>query len=391
MRKTVIGGDICKSSIVCWKLDEIPADLRKYFKDNKRLKKNDYLTFNINSESVGEFVKFLQNSDGLVMEPTGGNYSYLWAKIAETHQIPVFWVGHTEVKYLRKSERLPDKNDQADALALAIYALKNWGKSEAFLQFQPGLIKQINDRYLQLHSLARIQSPIINRLKQQLAREFPEVAHITSIPASDGLSPLWSWIAGRKRYTQNGANRYSKKYEKSVAPQYGIEISKFSKFLANQLCELHLHEFQIRRELNDLIYSPEFDRFNQIFNLYNFGLMARAMLLVRCYPFSRFESEGAFKRRLGFGREERSSGDVEKFSKSGSSLARSELYLWCVTVVGKKNLTSRVGLEIVAKFEYYREQLQKDPNRGQKFTDLVRCRTVAFMLRRLFRDLKKIV
>lgn len=359
MRKTVIGGDICKSSIVCWKLDEIPTDLRKYFRDNKRLKRTDPLTFNLNSESVGKFVEFLQTSDGLVMEPTGGNYSYLWAKIAETHQIPVFWVGHPEVKYLRKSERLPDKNDQADAIALAVYGLKHWDKPEAFLKFEPGLIKEINDRYLQLHSLARIQSPIINRLRQQMAREFPEVAHVKSLPAGDGLSPLWAWIAGRERYTNRGANKYSKKYEKSVAPQYGIEISEFSRFLANQLCELHLHEFLLRRELDSLVYSPEFDHFNQVFNLYNFGLMVRAMLLVRCYPFSRFESEGAFKRRLGFGREEKSSGDMERFSKSGSSLARSELYLWCVTVVGKGRLISRVGLEIIAKFEYYREQLQK--------------------------------
>ncbi|NET42608.1 hypothetical protein [Okeania sp. SIO2B3] len=53
---------------------------------------------------------------------------------------------------------------------------------------------------------------------------------------------------------------------------------------------------------------------------------------------------------------------MERLSKSGCCLARSELYLWCVSVVGKKNLISRVGLEIVAKFEYYKEQLQKDPN-----------------------------
>ena len=53
------------------------------------------------------------------------------------------------------------------------------------------------------------------------------------------------------------------------------------------------------------------------------------------------------------------------------------------------DITSKVGLEIMAKFEYDQEQLQNDPTKGQKFTDLVRCRTVAFMLRRLFRDLKR--
>ncbi|NEO51877.1 MAG: IS110 family transposase [Okeania sp. SIO3B5] len=388
MNKRVIGGDVCKSSIVCWELFEIPTDLRCEFKKNKRTKKTDPLTFCLNRESVKEFVEFLEDADALVMEPTGGNYSFLWAKIAESHKIFVRWVGHPEVKYLRKSERLPDKNDQADALALAVYALKNWDKPHAFLRFEPGLIKEISDRYLQLHSISRIQSPIINRLRQQLAKEFPEIASIKSTPGPDGLSPLWAWITERERYTDVGEKLYNKKYQNSVAPQYGVEISEFTKFLANQLCDLHLSEFGLRRELTNLIYSQEFQKFNEVFDLYGFGLMARAMLLIRCYPLSRFESEGAFKRRLGFGSEERSSGEIERFRAAGSSLARKELYLWCLTVVGKKRLISGVGLEIMAKFEHHKQQLQKDSTKGKKFTNLVRSRTVAFMLRRLFRDLK---
>ncbi|NER03458.1 MAG: IS110 family transposase [Okeania sp. SIO3C4] len=387
--KRIIGGDVCKSSIVCWELSEIPTDLRHEFKSNKRLKRTDPLTFYLNLESVKEFVEFLEAANALVMEPTGGHYSSLWARIAETHGISVKWVGHPEVKYLRKSERLPDKNDQADALALAVYALKNWDKSQAFLRFEPGLIEEISDRYLQLHSISRIQSPIINRLRQQLAKEFPEVASVRSALGADGLSPLWAWVAGRARYTETGANFYEKRYEQSVALLYGVRLSKFTEFLANQLCDLHLAEFELRQKLCELVFDPKFKQFNEVFNLYRFGLMARAMLLIRCYPLSRFESEGSFKRRLGFGSEERSSGSIERFSIAGSSLARRELYLWCLTVVGRKILSSMVGMEILAKFEHYKQQLQKDPAKGKKFTNLVRSRTVAFMLRRLFRDLKK--
>ncbi|NEQ78363.1 MAG: hypothetical protein F6K23_38475 [Okeania sp. SIO2C9] len=54
----------------------------------------------------------------------------------------------------------------------------------------------------------------------------------------------------------------------------------------------------------------------------------------------------------------RSSGDIERFSPAGSSLGRKELHLWCLTVVDGKKLTSRVALEIVAKFEHYKQSFQ---------------------------------
>ncbi|MGB3513753.1 MAG: hypothetical protein WBA93_32010 [Microcoleaceae cyanobacterium] len=117
------------------------------------------------------------------------------------------------------------------------------------------------------------------------------------------------------------------------------------------------------------------------------------MLLVRTYPISRFESEGSFKRRLGFGQEERSSGQVESFSSSGSKIAKSELYNWSRTTVANKRLISQVGLEVQAKFEEHKAKLNSQPekqgkNPTGKFTNLVHSRTVAFALRRLFPLLK---
>ncbi|NEQ40812.1 MAG: hypothetical protein F6K40_33165 [Okeania sp. SIO3I5] len=83
----------------------------------------------------------------------------------------------------------------------------------------------------------------------------------------------------------------------------------------------------------------EYKKFHQVFDLSGFGLMVRAMLLIRCYPLSRFESEGAFKRRLGLGLEERSSGQIEGFKSSGYSIAKSELYNWSRTTnCGQKKI-----------------------------------------------------
>ncbi|NES06223.1 MAG: IS110 family transposase [Okeania sp. SIO2F4] len=134
----ILGGDVCKSSLVVWELSNNPTDLKREFRQNKRPKLKDPLTFHLNSESVEKFVGLARGSQGLVLEPTGVNYSYLWKAIASQHGIEVRWVSHPEVKHLRKSERLPDKNDQADALALATYGFRNWDNPEAFIYFDEG-------------------------------------------------------------------------------------------------------------------------------------------------------------------------------------------------------------------------------------------------------------
>lgn len=385
----VVGGDICKSSIVCWELSEIPGDLRYHFRQNRRKKRDDPLTFRLNRRGEESFINFIQGADCLCMEPTGGNYSFLWEKIATAQNIPIRWIGHPEVKYLRKSERLPDKNDQADALTLALYTIKNWEKETAFLRFEPGVIAEVNEVYLNLKSLSHQNTSAINKCRHKLAKEFPEAAFIKSSPGVDGLSPLFAWVAQRERFTSRGQTRYDRLYAESIAPKYGVKISEFTRYLANQICDNHLWDARMSLQLSELVYDfPDFLKFNEVFNLYGFGLMARAMLLVKCYPLSRFDSEGAFKRRLGFGQQENSSGDIEKFSSIGSSLAKTELYLWCLGTIGKKRLISRVGREIQDKFDYHKEQLSGDEGKG-KFTNLVRSRTIAFMLRRLFRDLRQ--
>jgi transposase len=170
----IIGLDVCKDSVVAWELSEIPRSLKAHFKENKRPVRNDPLKFYANAEGIRGLLAL--EPAAVIMEPTGVHYSWVFAHICEKENIPVLWVGHTEVRHYRRQNKLPDKNDQADALALAAYALSHWGDDEFFISFSPGAAVKLREFYLQLKSLARIQSPIINRLRQQLAREFPEAA-----------------------------------------------------------------------------------------------------------------------------------------------------------------------------------------------------------------------
>ncbi|MDJ0556815.1 MAG: hypothetical protein QNJ68_20695 [Microcoleaceae cyanobacterium MO_207.B10] len=57
------------------------------------------------------------------------------------------------------------------------------------------------------------------------------------------------------------------------------------------ICDNHIQEALLRGNLSALVDDPpEFDKFNQVFDLFGFGLMAPGMLLVRSYPLSRFET-----------------------------------------------------------------------------------------------------
>jgi len=68
-----------------------------------------------------------------VMEPTGVNYQLLWGTHLARVGVEVRLVGHKELRSFREHHLgLPDKDDDADALALAIYG---WDYLEAPRRF----------------------------------------------------------------------------------------------------------------------------------------------------------------------------------------------------------------------------------------------------------------
>ena len=67
------------------------------------------------------------------MEPTGINYQLLWGTQLARIGVEVRLVGYEELRSFRKHHLgLPDKDDDADALALAIYG---WDYLEALRRF----------------------------------------------------------------------------------------------------------------------------------------------------------------------------------------------------------------------------------------------------------------
>ncbi|MEH2243395.1 MAG: hypothetical protein V7K85_11815 [Nostoc sp.] len=68
------------------------------------------------------------------------------------------------------------------------------------MQIRSSVIVKIRELVLRLAHLNRVQSPIINRARQDLAWQFPEVALVRSRRSESGEVPLlWGWLAGERK------------------------------------------------------------------------------------------------------------------------------------------------------------------------------------------------
>lgn len=374
MTMRIIGLDVCKNAVVAWALDELPKNLKEHFKTNRRpdTKQNpDPLKFYATTDGIKALLSLAP--DAIALEPTGIHYSWIFAHIAKREGIPVLWVGHSEVRHFRMQARLPDKNDQADALALAAYALQYWGQEHHFLSFDHDAIVGLRELYLQLKSVVRIQSPVINRARQQLAREFPEAALKQSDSKGGKIPALWGWLA---EHPVHKRNPYPKLYQESIAPLYGVELSGFTRKLSSTYCDLLAWETELERELHHILKKPEFLPYIKIMSLLGMGARCQALLISQIYPVGRFESLGAFKRRLGVAKVEVSSGD-RKGSKSGhgSQMCATELYLWVLTTIApvKMRPKNAIASKVVefyedrkARFENPDYWLEKHQQRQQR-------------------------
>jgi hypothetical protein len=108
----VLGLDVSKSSISACLLTVKPASPRQFYYDCP------FYKFSANSAGIKQLLEL--NADVAIMEPTGTNYSKLWGTHLARSGVEVRLVGHRELKNYRAHHlALPDKDDDADALALA--------------------------------------------------------------------------------------------------------------------------------------------------------------------------------------------------------------------------------------------------------------------------------
>lgn len=366
----ILGVDICHDRAVCWLLESVPCDVKAYWKrESKHRSKDpmkDEFTFYFTKAGIKGLLAL--QPDAIALEPTGMHYSWLVAHIVARENVRVLWIGHTQAVSYRRQNNLPDKNDLADAMALACYALIYFGKNSYFINFDAGMLALMRELFLQQKSLARFQNPLINRAKQQLAREFPEASNVVTNRGRDGRRALWCWLAGRERNLKHQRHYWQRKYSESVASHYGVEISDFTRWLAKMIDDVDLQHLVNEKQMFDLVYDRQFEQYNLVFDAFNFNLSLRCLLLSQIYPISRFESMGAFKKRIGAAKDENSSGNINLLLKGGSKLCRSEFYLWITTTIANPKLRpqSAVGQSICSKYDDWVTQFNSNTQLRQQ-------------------------
>jgi hypothetical protein len=385
----IVGLDVGSASVVACCLEALPLPLKPFFAAHKSMIREFPAT------RSGITALLALNPNIAILEPTGMHYAEFWQRALTVEGVEVRFVGHVQVRAYRKLHRLPNKNDRADALALAAYGWQHLENPEFFLRFVPEPALQLRRYVMQLAHLNRITAPIVNCTRQYLAHEFPEAAKMRSLRKVRGdLPALWGWLSGDR-----ASPYYDRLWKKSVAHDYGLEISAFTRSHAARICDLERHQDAIEHAIATLLQKSDFAIYRTTFDEFGFGLRSRAVLLSHIYPFEDFlnqdnqpviewgESKSgratkrdrslrAFKLRIGMGLVEDSSGQSTNWIPGGSSLCRIALWQWCLCCIEPRRSRSTETLQFLGE---YLDELKASQLPG-KLAQLRTCAKAATLL-----------
>jgi len=340
------------------------------------------------------------NPDIAVFEPTGTNYSKLWGTHLARAGVEVRLVGHTQLRSYRKNTlELPDKDDRADALALACYYFDYADSPRRFVQIREPDVVKIREQVLRLAHLNRCQSPIVNRLRQDLVWQFPEIAKVSFAREGERTSLALRWLAGETK---------SQKYDGYLDSSVGLGLTTSVSYHAQRLLHLHREEAEIEGILDLLTQNSKFEFYQTVFEQFGFGRRIQGILLTQIYPLEnyldddgkpiviyrkgrnsgkttkRYLSRRRFEKALGVAPTEDSSGDKKgKKIIGGSDLCRIALWQWIfIRLEVRRNRPKTI---VAAKLANY---LDTEKATGKPIR-LVRMRVAAKTARLLFKELVK--
>ncbi len=389
----ILGLDVSKASVSCCLLEFRPENPREFY--------YTYPFTSLNADSAGVRALLALRPDIAILEPTGTNYSKIWISHLERAGVEVKLVGHRELRNYRSYQLgLPDKDDDADALALACYGFDYANEKLRFVRRRHPTVARVRELILRLNHLNRVQSPIINRARQDLAWQFPEIANTRSVRSPNKDTPLmWGWLAGIRK-----SNYYDRKYQNTC----GLGITGTVRWHAQRICTIEQEQYAIEIELTELLMQQVFSPYQNVFNDFGFGLRLRCTILSQMFPLGDFLTpEGQpevkrlrgrtsgkptkrhlslrrFQKALGVAPSQESSGDSQKIKiVGGSAVCRKALWQWVFTRVEIKRC--RTANEIGSSLGKYLDTQKREGRPVQ----LVRSRTAARAVKLLFATLVK--
>jgi hypothetical protein len=340
MRKFA-GIDVSKSTVTACVFDQdgVPDDLERYWRDNEGFK------FSADKQGLAALLEL--DFEVAIMEPTGGHYSRIWAHHLIAAGREVRWVAHDTIHAHRKSHRLPSKQDWSDAVALASYGIRWAHLPRRFVDNSGGRLRELSH---ELVFLRKRRIPVTNRLRQQLAHEWPEQAAASLWPSAYGKSKQTKIV----RAIATGI--YPAALERSRVESIGLPISSTSQRLAQQLLHLADIEEALEIEVTEALRAPEIQPYAAVLGRWAMGERSQAVILSRVLPLGRIlgpdgkpvvervgpkkakrkRSLGSFKLLCGLGMVQYQSGDHDGLIPGGSTDARTALWQWIKTAVVMK-------------------------------------------------------
>ena len=220
----IVGLDVGKNYAVSCCLDSFPVNIQQYFKRHRTQFEKLY------TNEVGVMKLVALKPDGIVLEPTGHWYSHFWYRVARTHNIAVYWIGHSDLAHSRGSYGFPNKRDDEDALCLAATYfdsrfIDERGNKRFLNYYNDETIAILRQTFLEKEQLAKLRTGALAILRQRLSYEFPECANkALNISSCRNFTPVIGWLAGIHE-----DKRYDNLYSKSIARSLGIEISDYTR------------------------------------------------------------------------------------------------------------------------------------------------------------------
>lgn len=337
-QKGVAGVDVSRGKVTVCILSELPGDLKRF--------QSKYKAIELKSDQEGiDKLKELP-FDVAILEPSGGHYSKFWATQIQALGREVKWVDHQSIANYRKGWGQLNKTDKADAIALAMYGIER-------NRFISPKNQELRDLYHQLNHYNGLANPLINRLRQQLAHEWPEVAERAAQREwGHGAVGLWQAIAGIK---------VSAKWQKEINASVGSGIQEFSKAQAVMLCGLQDQQGKMEQQAQSILESPEYRHYIATLNEYGMSWAIALPVISAIYPMDQFLEDGKelrshvesrngkrsrrnhslakFKLACGLGLVSHQSGDTERWKPGGRAEIRTALWNWVrLSVVMNPNM-----------------------------------------------------
>lgn len=409
----ILGIDIGNGSAVCCLLEELPPEPRQFIRDRDR-----FITAEANAKGLKTLVDL--KPDIAVMEPSGVNYCKVWANQLAAHGIEVRLVSHRGCNHHRETLDMPDKEDETDAFVLAHYTLLHLDNSRKFLRVRDWTITRMREIVLRLEHLSRAENPIVNRLRQDLAWQFPEIAQ-QQVNLKGEMAPLFfRWLCGRGK---------SKRLDNLYSQTIGLGLQETTRLHAARMCDFYEEEIELERELRELIQDERFQPYLKVFTKIGLGLRTSGIILSQIYPFEDFLGEDGkpieewhsprqetvkrriekgwpkseakrkvlkhislrrFEKMIGVAPTERSSGmEKKKKIRGGAGLCRKSLWRWIFTRVETVGYKLRKGKTIANPIDIKLYNWMKDEKRQGKPIKILRMKVASKIGRLLFNELLK--